>query len=597
MENLLITAKEFSRSRIHNHTYTDLESGLEVAKKVEAGNHFMLFFSVTGKMFVICRDIASVPTNIKVLMTCLKFDLQANSDKSSIGDFFLRLVSQKNSPLDDLRILLNKKNYSITDYTTLDSNEILELLVKITDANLEKAQRMKNTSFAKYVLTVGSLINMTLIYSRYISNIPIVFMGEAGSGKTYLVKFFVEIVLQEVFMRLPVTAGTDLIDVTDFLSRAIAAAGKLENRRVWMFFDEFNRSDCNTHISQIIYEKKFEGKLLPENITIIASCNAVSMRMPEKIMEYVWDFGSLNKKDFVLYAHSMISQLRLDGEKNSKIVMLIEFANDYFKYSDVGRSVGLRDVSRYIELYKWFNNIRTWIREGLDMKAMHYDIRSPKVGDEIKCLILAFWHCYSLRISSKSERGLVLDRLSRIVKINTIEILGIISEEQHIYMISLWFEEENAEYEALQNDIFAILPCIMNKIPIFIDAQAFNKVLAVRYLLSILIADKSRNKFLSRLPGVKIFEQNCGSSIEVIEEIFEKAESCYEETEISNKYILPIIFIEGIEGSGFLTSSSLKAFHRYLDDGNKKFAFIAVTNCKPNNSIMSHAIYLKDSDS
>ena len=82
-------------------------------------------------------------------------------------------------------------------------------------------------------------------------------MGETGCGKTYLVKFFVEIVLQEVFMRLPVTPGTDLVDVRDFLSRAIAAAGKLENRRVWMFFDEFNRSDCNTHISQIIYEKKF----------------------------------------------------------------------------------------------------------------------------------------------------------------------------------------------------------------------------------------------------------------------------------------------------------------------------------------------------
>ena len=596
VENLLITAKEFSRPNTHNHAYTDQESNLGVAKEFEAGHHFMLFFSLTGKMIAICRDLISVPDNIKVLVTCLKFDLQADADRLGLKSFFLWLVAPNTSRLNQLKILLNNKDHLITDYSALNSNEILEELVKITDSNLEKALRIKNASFAKYVLTANSLINMALIYSRLISNIPIVFIGEAGCGKTSLVKFFVEVVLQESLLWFSVTAGTDLSDVTEILSRAIATAEKMQNKRVWVFFDEFNRSDYNMHISQIIYEKKFENKSLPENIAIIASCNTVDIRMSEKIMEYAWDFCALNKRDFALYTHSMISQLRLDTAKSYRIVMLTEFANDYFKFNVVGRSVGLRDVSRYIELFKWFNYIRKLRRENITAKLNNINLSNTV--DESKCMILAFWHCYALRISSKSERELFLDSLSRLVKINTIEILEIISEEQHYYMESLSLKEETAENEALKEDIFAILPLIMNKTPIFIDRQAFNRIAAVRYLISRLSAGNSRNEFLKGLPAVKIFTlKKCSSSIDAIEKIFANAERWYKESEKSKANILPIIAIEDIDGDKFLACNSLKAFHYYLDDENRKFAFITVTKCMPDNLIMSRAIYLKDTDS
>ena len=91
-------------------------------------------------------------------------------------------------------------------------------------------------------------------------------------------------------------------------------------------------------------------------------------------------------------------------------------------------------------------------------------------------------------------------------------------------MESLSLKEETAESEALKKDIFAILPCIMNKTPIFIDIQAYNKIASLHYLISRLTAYNSCNGFLKGLPAVKIFTlKKCSSSIESIEEVFASA--------------------------------------------------------------------------
>ena len=60
IENLLDTVKEFTRSYIHNEGQ-DIKLGMENLKKWEASNHFMMFFSCTGTMFAIYRDIEKVP--------------------------------------------------------------------------------------------------------------------------------------------------------------------------------------------------------------------------------------------------------------------------------------------------------------------------------------------------------------------------------------------------------------------------------------------------------------------------------------------------------------------------------------------------------
>jgi midasin (ATPase involved in ribosome maturation) len=50
---------------------------------------------------------------------------------------------------------------------------------------------------------------MCLIFQRALSNIPIIVMGESGVGKTALIQYLVEVVLNSKFLAFNIHAGID----------------------------------------------------------------------------------------------------------------------------------------------------------------------------------------------------------------------------------------------------------------------------------------------------------------------------------------------------------------------------------------------------
>ena len=209
--------------------------------------------------------------DIKIFFTCQKFVLQElTSYKSKDRNFFEKLLNINTFDTEALQNLITRKLYLITDYKQLNTDQMLNVLVGMAESDLEFAMKRKNEEFSHYVLTVDNLVKMALIYSRSISNIPIILMGETGCGKTSLINFLVNVVLQEEIRSLSVTAGTNLSAISDFLETATAISNKIGKKRLWLFFDEFNTSDCITHISQIICEKRFQGRQLPENLVYIS---------------------------------------------------------------------------------------------------------------------------------------------------------------------------------------------------------------------------------------------------------------------------------------------------------------------------------------
>ena len=432
--NLLHTVKEFARS-YDNTESQSLKPGVENLKKWEASNHFIMFFSCTGTMFAIYRDADLVPKDIKILITCQRFAIQEfTSEKLKGRNFIQRALNINTFKPKELQALIANNQYLITNYKTLDTDQLLAILVNMADSNLDSALEVMQGNFRHYVLTVDNLVKMALIYSRSISNIPIILMGETGCGKTSLINYLVNVVLQETIQSLSVTAGTNLDTINTFLSHATVLSNQMGQKRLWLFFDEFNTSDCITHLSQIICEKKFQGNPLPANLVIIAACNpyrvstkqvlnevgikkkdaAVSLvhnvkPLPDKVVEYVWDFGSLTTRDFIEYIYSMLSQLELEKASSSLAARLINHAYEYFRRVEDTSSVSLRDVSRFIDLFKWFFEIRKWRTPntevvGENKNQLRRSMRFESMSDELKCLILAYFHCYYLRISSRHER-------------------------------------------------------------------------------------------------------------------------------------------------------------------------------------------------
>jgi MoxR-like ATPase len=110
---------------------------------------------------------------------------------------------------------------------------------------------------------------------------PVVIMGETGCGKTYLIKYIVEVLFKEyaVYREFIFHNGVEERDFVDFMYDLIDDANheleriRQENQRIkenkksegsnerpkifWVFFDEFNTSHLQAFVSEIMHDRVF----------------------------------------------------------------------------------------------------------------------------------------------------------------------------------------------------------------------------------------------------------------------------------------------------------------------------------------------------
>jgi MoxR-like ATPase len=108
-------------------------------------------------------------------------------------------------------------------------------------------------------------------------------MGETGVGKTSLVQYLSE-VMDANFIRMPLHAGVEEATIFEDFDRVIKVAKNDKNKRTVVFLDEIN---TNEHISgllkEIIVDRHFKGKIIPENISLVAACNPYKERTEEQM--------------------------------------------------------------------------------------------------------------------------------------------------------------------------------------------------------------------------------------------------------------------------------------------------------------------------
>jgi hypothetical protein len=67
----------------------------------------------------------------------------------------------------------------------------------------------------------------------------------------------------------------------------------------------------------------------------------------------VLDYGTLTDNDQRSYIQEMVTKAKV--QKVKMITEMLVAAHKYFKRNEDSSSVSLRDVSRFIILYKWFS--------------------------------------------------------------------------------------------------------------------------------------------------------------------------------------------------------------------------------------------------
>jgi hypothetical protein len=312
------------------------------------------------------------------------------------------------------------------------SNECLTLLAKLTNQSPEalilKSSTFKNKGF---VVTLDNFMKISLIILKAELKIPIVVMGESGCGKTYLSLFVAECILKEELRELTLYSGVSEGDFIKFMSSAIDRAKELskENKRLWIFFDEFNTSCLQSIVAEIMIDRvcSIDPSIyqIPDNLIFISCCNPYRMKtkrtdvglvpkttdsllshrvypIPERLLNYIWDFGQLSEDDEQKHILSIICSEKIfdsakDTAKEKRFSNMVYWAHKCVRDIEERSGVSLRDIKRVINLYKWFRTTMEYLVNECGITNL------KKTDIHMKASICAIFVSYGLRLNGKDD--------------------------------------------------------------------------------------------------------------------------------------------------------------------------------------------------
>lgn len=141
-----------------------------------------------------------------------------------------------------------------------------------------------------FILTVDNLIRLLAIKLRLCCEVPVVFVGETGCGKTHLGMFYSKVSgsLMEVINIHGGMSPQDLLfDITKIINRA-------DGRRVVVLLDEINSMPSVWSIKEAVCERMVLGRRIPSNIRFICIMN------PRRCRQFVTESQGLDFSPYQL---------------------------------------------------------------------------------------------------------------------------------------------------------------------------------------------------------------------------------------------------------------------------------------------------------
>jgi hypothetical protein len=480
----------------------------------------------------------------------------------------------------------------------------------------------------KYKLTLDNFIKMILILIRARAKVPIVIMGETGCGKTSLIRFLTQIVLNEELEVINFHAGITKEYIISRMNSIIFKANlllEITATRFWVFLDEINTCNCLGLIADIICQRSLQGQPLPDNIIIVSACNPYRLRskqdkgiglvkqriqnnlvytvnpLPETILDYVWDYGSLSDDDERIYINTILSDM--SGFLKEKAIALVYEAQIFIRQAEGRYSVSLRDIERFKTLHEWFYKIlRVKNSREFTNHKHKFKYRNDDHNLNMKAILLAMSMCYYNRLSDRALRNNFYHQVAfKILEIYEDDFHDMMRDEQMDFLTRMELPPAIALNSAILENVFTLIVCALNKIPLFICGKpGCSKSLAVQLVVSNIRGKFSTDKFFQTLPQIvpHVYQGSESSTSEGINAVFDKAEKAYNE-KLNNKdehEVIQMIYFDEIGLAEISKNNPLKILHSLLEPEIPKLAFVGISNWKLDASKMNRAIYLSRPD-
>ena len=526
------------------------------------------------------------------------------------------------------------ENRELEDFNNFTQEQLQEKLKKIVGM---KQSETKNLS-SQYALTPDNILKMILIILRVRVNIPVIIMGETGCGKTSLVRYLASTCGVQS-CNFNVHAGISEEEIIKFI-KIKETQVRDTKEQIWIFLDEINTSDHLGLISDIMCHHSLLGRPLSKHLVFLAACNPYKKRslkhiktaglesknindeysklvyrvhpLPETIIDYVWDYGALAPKDERDYIRRMVKEL--PNLYEDMLVDLLSASQEFIRDTEKNSfCVSLRDVNRCIHLISWFQEmteepqkLSNLSNERFFHLRKYYSI-SEEYNDRpmIKSIVLALAHCYMSRLPTADLRKDYRECMMSVFTNNGTMMTcsenldpleAIVRMEEEDYLDRMELPKGTAKNAALRENVFFMLVCILNRIPIFVVGKpGCSKSLSIQLIRSNLRGRDSKDPFFKQQPQLYVvsYQGSESSTSEGIEKVFEKARKYKSHNEDGN--ILPVVLLDEVGLAENSKYNPLKVLHSLLEPGEGKLpdiAVVGISNWSLDAAKMNRAIHL-----
>lgn len=605
----VVTCKNVQSEAISREQATEVLKEIQLASKNAASkmvervegmiqwadnNHLVIVFHSLEALTIsaLYRDLSLVPSNVQEL-----FKTQAMKGKG------------------------------MEDFTKMNHKQLQERLDRI----VRTTPRGNDGSLQAldYALTPDNILKMVLIIQRINAGIPVIVMGETGCGKTSLVRYLAR-TCDVPFHVFNFHAGITEDELVTFVREREVEAKSGQD--VWAFLDEINTCEYLGTVNEMICHRTIKGKPLPPNLVFIAACNPYRLRpsgnistaglsgktiideysklvyrvhpLPETMIDFVWDYGSLSKEDERAYIGRMVE--RITGNSDNLLVDLLCTSQEYVREVDKSPyCVSLRDAHRCIVLVKWFKE--TLKRRGdLPLSKLKDSRKYHKVArgfsPVIRSFVLALAHCYQSRLPAAEDRHGYRKRVSVFFRKHTNHSFqessfeAIVRADQEDYLERMELPEGTAKNAALRENVFVMLVCILNRIPVFVVGKpGCSKSLSMQIIRSNLRGKDAKDPFLKTLPQLYVVSHQGSesSTSDGILKVFNKARRYKEHNKSGD--VLPVVLLDEIGLAEVSKYNPLKVLHSLLEPGDGAFpdvAVVGISNWALDAAKMNRAIHL-----
>ena len=495
-----------------------------------------------------------------------------------------------------------------------------------------------------YIITIDNFRKMILILYRIIADIPVILMGETGCGKTALIKKLNKLLNngEETLECINIDPSYDDKKLTTKMNE-INEKARLCNKELWVFFDELNTCYSLSLIKEIFINRTYGGKEMEKNIRLIGACNPYRKKkenknicgltykndndnevqlvylvnmLPQSLMYYVFNFGSLEKKNEDQYISSIISDIIPDEKLREATKNVISKCHDYLRDTFDPSVVSLRELKRFKKIYKF-------LIEYFENKKKIGEKSGNEESTKLKSIIISIYLCYYIRLvdgntrsnfdtelqkpfeqlvnyksiskeeNNSNDKDVIFDGDLKndlkfnygVTDFNQFHFSQILSYEEDFLLKNINLNKGIGKNKSLKENIFLLFTALVTNIPlIIIGKPGSSKSLSAQLICKEMGGKYSRKEFFKLYPSIiqTYFQGSKTTTPKDVEEIFKKAEGRLEGLKKNNDVDLPISMIL-FDELGLAERSKfnpLKALHCQLElDGNKNgISFVGISN-------------------